>query len=97
MNADQKRELKGGVHLDVEHPNGTRYDMIAMLDPYGGILVAWSVMGWLYRYFPRKKGYAPNEGFMPSEIKQLGKGVKNKYDLAAIKEIMDNWFDGVKQ
>ena len=94
MIEEKEQELKRTVHLDVEHANGTNYDLVAMLDPYGGVLVAWPVMGWLYRYFPRKKGYAPNEGFMQSEIKQLGRGPKNKYDRSAIKEIMDDWFEG---
>ena len=69
-----------------------------MNDPNGGVLVCWPITGWMYRYFAREKGYAPSEGFMPSEIKQLGRdGCRNEVDMQAIKSIMDNWFDGVIQ
>lgn len=88
MEPEQRRRLEGGVHFDVQPGNGTRYDLIAMLDPYGGVLIAWSITGWLYRYYPGDE----------SEIKQLGRdGCRNEHDLAAIKQIMDNWFYGVKQ
>lgn len=98
MNKDKKRQLEGGVNLDVQPGNGTRYDIIAMLDPNGGVLVCWPITGWTYRYFSREKGYAPNEGFMQSEIKQLGRdGCRNEYDMEAIKTIMDNWFEDVIQ
>ena len=92
MEPEQRRMLEGGLHFDVQPGNGTRYDLIAILDPYGGVLIAWSITGWLYRY------YEACHGDVPSEIKQLGRdGCRNEHDLAAIKQIMDNWFNGVKQ
>lgn len=91
MEEERKNELKGGINLDVQPGNGTRYDIIAMLDPNGGILVCWPITGWMYRYFHREEEY-------PSEIKQLGRsGCINEFDMEAIKTIMDNWFEGVKQ
>jgi hypothetical protein len=102
MEPEKRRMLEGGVHFDVQPGNGTRYDLIAMLDPYGGVLIAWSITGWLYRYY---ESYTSTSMFEdvgtqhhPSEIKQLGRhGCRNEHDLAAIKQIMDNWFNGVKQ
>lgn len=101
---DEKRmnELKGGVNLDVEPGNGTRYDIVAILDPNGGVLVLWPIMGWMYRYHAAYKSTSMFEDVAtqhhPSEIKQLGRdGCKNEHDLKAIKQIMDNWFNGVKQ
>ena len=102
MEPQQRRRLEGGVHFDVQPGNGTRYDLIAMLDPYGGILIAWSITGWLYRYH---EAYTSTSMFADvgtqhheSEIKQLGRdGCRNEHDMAAIKQIMDNWFAGVKQ
>ena len=88
MNEEKRRELEGGVNFDVEPGNGTRYDFVAINDPNGGILICWPIMGYMYRYFARKQ----------SEIKQLGRdGCRNEHDMKAIKQIMDNWFNGVKQ
>lgn len=91
MEEKRKNELKGGINLDVQPGNGTRYDIIAMLDPNGGVLVCWPITGWMYRYFPTEEDYQ-------SKIKQLGRGgCINEFDMEAIKTIMDNWFEGVKQ
>lgn len=98
MNEEKRRELEGGVDFDVQPGNGIRFGLTAINDPNGGVLICWHITGYMYRYFPREKGYAPNEGFMPSEIKQLGRdGCINEHYMKAIKEIIDNWFDGVKQ
>jgi len=32
---------------------GTRYDLILVNDPYGGVLVAWPATGYLWRWHPR--------------------------------------------
>lgn len=85
------KELNGVVNVDVQPGNGSRYDLLIMDDPNGGVLVVWRIMGWMYRYYPQK----PNE---ESEIKQLGRsGCINEYDMKAIHQIMDNFFDGVEQ
>jgi len=88
---NQESQLKGGVQLDVCPGNGTRYDLTAMLDRNGGVIVCWPIMGWMYRYFWNGDNNA-------SIIKQLGRaGCQNEYDLEAIHGIMDNWFKGVIQ
>lgn len=87
----RKIELNQVVNIDVQPGNGTRYDLLLINDPNGGVLICWSIMGWMYRYYPYEPG-------VESEIKQLGrKGCINQFDLEAIHRIMDNWFDGVKQ
>jgi hypothetical protein len=30
--------------------DGTRYDLVLVNDPYGGVLVAWPATGYLYRW-----------------------------------------------
>ena len=92
LDQDQRRLLNGGVWLDVQPGNGTRYDLVAMLDPNGGVLISWPITGWIYRYYPGC------DDDVPSEIKQLGRdGCRNEFDLKAIHQIMDNWVEGVKQ
>lgn len=32
--------------------DGTRYDLVLVDDPYGGVLVAWPATGYLWRWYP---------------------------------------------
>lgn len=73
----------GPMHIVVEPGNGTCYDLMIMDDPYGGIIVSWSIIGGMLRYY--SKEYTGAE----SEIKVLTKSWTNNYDHKAIKEIMD--------
>lgn len=50
--------------------DGTRYDLVLVNDPYGGVLVAWPATGYLWRWHPGDR------------IKPLGEC--NEYDAHAI-------------
>lgn len=101
MNEEKRRELEGGVNFDVQPGNGTRYDFLAINDPNGGVLICWPITGYMYRYYESyisKSMFEDFERFNESEIKQLGRdGCRNEHDMEAIKQIMDNWFNGVNQ
>lgn len=38
-------------HLIFE-ADGTRYDLVLVDDPYGGVIVAWTATGYLWRWHP---------------------------------------------
>jgi len=47
--------------------DGTRYDLVLVNDPYGGIIVAWTSTGYLWRYYegdylkPLSNDYNPHD------------------------------------
>ena len=43
--------LYNPTHMVFE-ADGTRYDLILVNDPYGGVLVAWPATGYLWRWHP---------------------------------------------
>jgi len=67
-------------HFDFQPGNGTRYDIVVINDPYGGLLVVWPNVS-TYRYF----------GGSNPEIKHLH-GKKNKFDQKAIKDFLNGVF-----
>lgn len=60
-------------HLIFE-AGGTRYDLVLVSDPYGGILVAWPATGQLWRYH------------RDDRLKPLGDN--NKFDTIAIYDFL---------
>ena len=38
-------------HIEFE-AEGTRYDLVLVNDPYGGVLVVWPATGYLWRWYP---------------------------------------------
>lgn len=64
------------LHVEAEPGDGTRYDFVAMKDPYGGHLIIWPVMGQVWRYFIDK-----------DELVELSKDI-NPHSTKAIHETL---------
>lgn len=96
MKITEKRNLKGGLNVDVQPGNGTRYDLVLMEDPHGGIIVVWTITGFMFRYFRAMPDFERE-----SEIKVLSKRydhlTQTQPDVIAIRQICDlviskGWF-----
>lgn len=54
------------IHYEFQ-TDGTRYDLVLVDDPYGGIIVAWTSTGYLWRYYegdylkPLSNDYNPHD------------------------------------
>jgi hypothetical protein len=72
------------IVFEPRNANGSRYDLVAVPDPYGGILIIWpGVCTW--RYHASGRGY---EG----ELKFLH-GKHNTVDTLAVREHLDEIYD----
>lgn len=72
----------GQLVFEPRQKTGSRYDLVVVPDPYGGVLVVWAgVCTWRY-FAPRKIG--SSEG----ELKFLH-GTYNAVDTLAVREYLD--------
>jgi hypothetical protein len=80
--------MSSTYHLEFE-AEGTRYDLVLVMDPYGGWLVVWSVMGWVMRYY--ESSLLDSCARKNGELKPLTKNI-NKYDLKNIEKFLQEEF-----
>lgn len=75
-------KLPSHIEFEPRNANGSRYDLVTVPDPYGGILVIWpGVCTWRY-HFP------PSKVCAGGELKFLH-GKQNPVDTLAVREHLD--------
>lgn len=71
-----KSTQKDWIHIEGQPGNGTRYDITCTPDPYGGWLIVWPSMGWVWRFFPDDL-----------ELKELSSDI-NPHDSAGVHSVL---------
>lgn len=58
------------IHLEFE-TDGTRYDLVLVNDPYGGIIVVWTSTGYLWRYYEKDYLKPLSNDYNPFDAKNI--------------------------